>query len=112
MIDFIDQVLIQRYIDRDNESLTSAEHGFQELGIPTSRFDSKVQLESLPLDKSTLVCGGIGIVRHALELLGVPEPECIDYPPEIEKFYGRKIWQSTLGYVRENDIENLSLIHI
>lgn len=107
MIEFIDQVLIQKFIDRDNESLSSAELGFKELGIPTQRFDSKIQLESLPLTKSTLVCGGIGTVRHALSLLDVSNPEVVDYPEELKDFYGRNIWQSTLGYVRKHDLENV-----
>lgn len=107
MIEFIDQVLIQRYIDRDNESLASAEKGFQELGIQVDRFDSKVQLESLPLSKSILVCGGIGTVRHALKLVGSQDPEMIDYPEELAEFYGRKIWKSTLGEIRESDQDNL-----
>ena len=107
MVEFIDQVLIQRYIDRDNESLSSAELGFKELGIPTERFDSKVQLDSLPLTRSTLVCGGIGTVRYALELVGAKDPEMIDYPEELTLFYGRKIWKSTLGKMREEDQENI-----
>ena len=107
IIDFIDQVLIQRFIDRDNESLASAENGFKELGIPTQRFDSKIQLESLPLTKSTLVCGGIGIVRHALKLVGSKDPEMIDYPDELSDFYGRRIWKSTLGQIRQDDVENI-----
>lgn len=107
MIEFIDQVLIQKYIDRDNESLSSAEIGFKELGIPTQRFDSKTQLELLPLTKSTLVCGGIGTVRHALSLIGSRDPEMIDYPEELNNFYGRRIWKSTLGQIRQEDVENI-----
>lgn len=107
MIEFIDQVLIQKFIDRDNESLTCAENGFKELGIPTQRFDSKIQLESLPLTKSTLICGGIGTVRHALNLLGVLAPDVVDYPDELKDFYGRKIWQSDLGSIRENDLDDI-----
>ncbi len=107
MIEFIDQVLIQRYIDRDNESLTSAENGFKQLGVPVQRFDSKIQLESLPLSKSTLVCGGIGVVVHALDLLGVSRPEAIDYPIELVPFYGREIWEDTLGKIRKDDLDGI-----
>lgn len=107
MIEFIDQVLIQRFIDRDNESLASAEKGFIELGIQVDRFDSKIQLESLPLSKSILVCGGIGTVRHALNLIGCRDPEMIDYPEELSDFYGRKIWKSTLGKIRELDQDDI-----
>lgn len=107
MIDFIEQVLIQRFIDRDNESLSSAARGFIELGIQVDRFDSKIQLESLPLSKSILVCGGIEIVRHALRLVGAKDPEMIDYPEELSEFYGRRIWKSTLGKIRESDQDNI-----
>jgi hypothetical protein len=31
----------------------------------------------------------------------------IDYPEELSEFYGRKIWRSTLGEIRESDRDDL-----
>lgn len=46
------------------------------------------------------VCGYIGDVWAALDVLGRPRPAPIDYPQELFYLRGRKIWRTTLGEVR------------
>lgn len=52
------------------------------------------------LKKTTLVHGGVPYVRAALNLLGVPLPKVLDYPPSIQKFFGRSITTATIDYLR------------
>jgi len=89
-----------------NSSAFQAWEGFKLLGIHTEFFQRK-QIKNghmpIPLTKSTLVTGHIGSVKEALKEIGVVVPIISDYPVELETFFGRKIWTSTLGDIRKNE---------
>ncbi len=89
-----------------NLSTFNAWEGFKLLGIHTEFFDFKQMTNGwlpTPLSKNTLVCGSIGAVRWALKEIGVPDPEMVDYPSELEPYWGRKIWTSTLSEIRQHE---------
>lgn len=81
-------------------------HGCQQLGIDTKPFFPE-QIEELELRPETVVYGGIGMVRRALERLGAPQPRVDGMPPEeCRAFYGRRIWATTMAEVREGYEDN------
>ena len=71
------------------------------LGIDTRSFTID-QVDELELTSETLVHGGVGMVRRALDRLGVPQPDLDGMPPEaLLPFYGRRVWATTMAEVRE-----------
>jgi hypothetical protein len=60
-----------------------------------SRSDLPLLSELNPED---VVVGFIEDVNIALRRLGMPVPENVNYPPELEAFLGRKIWRSTINH--------------
>lgn len=75
-----------------------AHEGFQALGWETEKFLSADEIPGL--DPEHVVAGGIANVRKRLENLGKPHPGLeIDYPQELQKYLGRKVWQSTVGEI-------------
>ena len=73
--------------------------GLRERGYEIELF-AFPQLTELELSREVLLVGGIGTVLKAFELLGV-EYQALEYvPSELERFAGRRLWQSTLGEVR------------
>jgi len=98
-----------------NETAYSFWYGCRLLGIHTVPFVAAdkdaygdVQsLDSLELRRDTLVHGWIGSVRKALKKIGVPEPQWDGAPPkELEPFYGRRMWPTTMKEVRYRLEEN------
>lgn len=88
--------------DFHNLNAFIAYRGFQTLGWETERFYSIDEITEY--DPENLVVGGIGNVRKRLEQLGIPGPlNEIDYPKELEKYLGRKIWISTIDEVFKNE---------
>lgn len=87
-----------------NSSAYQAWEGFKSLGIKVDTFEYKQLINgylSTPLDRQTIICGFISSVRWALKELGISEPVVADYPIELEKFLGRKIYISTLGEAKK-----------
>lgn len=80
--------------------------GCKYLHYPFKFFESS-ELESLPLTKNTMVSGGVGIVRKALNKLNIEEPNVPCVPDELFPFFGRKIWETTLGEIRRDDIQDI-----
>lgn len=79
-----------------------ANEGFQTLGWETRKYFSVAEINGL--DPEDLVVGGIGNVRKRLEILGIERPSGeIDYPKELEKYLGRKVWESTVETLFENE---------
>lgn len=85
-----------------NGNTFNATEGFRLLGVETVPFEA-AELDALPLDRETLVCGYVGIVHRALERLGVALPALHPAPPAVAAFYGRSIRATTLGEVRTLD---------
>lgn len=48
------------------------------------------------LSRADVVVGWITQVKQGLKNLGIEPPTEIDYPEELNEFYGRKLWKSTL----------------
>lgn len=81
-------------------------HGCHQMGIDTVSF-RQPEIETLPLTKNTLVHGGIGMVRRALDRLGVPQPHVDGMPPqEVYHLYGRRMWATTMAEVRQGYEDN------
>lgn len=72
-----------------------ANEGFQTLGWETEKYFSVDEIKDN--DPESLIVGGIGNVRKRLGKFGVERPSNeIDYPKELEKYLGRKVWVSTI----------------
>jgi ATP-grasp domain, R2K clade family 3 len=78
-----------------------ANDGFTTLGWETVKFCSIDEI--IDTDPEHLVVGGIANVRKQLERLGVKRPlNEMDYPPELQKYLGRKVWASTIEEIVEH----------
>lgn len=82
-----------------NVNTFSAAVGFEKLGREVVPFEAD-ELDSLPLDSGTMVCGFVGIVLRAFDRLGVRRPEFPSLPSSLEPWFGRRVFTSTLGEVR------------
>jgi ATP-grasp domain, R2K clade family 3 len=72
-----------------------ANDGFQTLGWETEKYFSVDDIQDN--DPAHLVVGGIGNVRKRLVQLGIERTLGeIDYPEELRKYLGRKVWVSTI----------------
>jgi ATP-grasp domain, R2K clade family 2 len=80
-----------------NPNVYSAWYGFQRLGIEAVPFTfQELSERRLPLARETAVIGGIQTVRLALEQLGCPPPENVDYPEPLRPFLGRAVSLTTM----------------
>lgn len=98
-----------RYKGEEPESINvaAAELGFGELGIKTIPFQGFGDIETdVDCGPEALVCGFIGDVQAALKKLGCPLPPAIDYPEELEGFYGRRIWEGTLDEIQDRGLHS------
>lgn len=76
--------------------------GLNFLGYETIWFTRKEFDEGLvPITKDTLVVGYINTYIDALTKLGIVPPDNIDIPPELAEFAGRKVWETTMLYARQ-----------
>lgn len=84
-----------------NENCAAALLGFIELGIETASFYGFGDIESLDdLDQEVCLHGHIGDVWLALDKIGKPRPEQLDYPDELKEYLGREITKTNLYNVR------------
>jgi len=84
-----------------SQATATSWEGCQLLGIDTKSF-TPAQIDDLPLTRETMVHGGVGMVRRALERLGVPQPKLDGMPPEaLLPFFGRRVWATTMAEIRE-----------
>lgn len=96
-----------RYRGAEPESINTAtaELGFSEIGIKTVPFQGFGDITTdVKCGPEALVCGFIQDVYAALNKLKLPRPPSIDYPVELEAFYGRKIWSGTLDDIQDRGI--------
>lgn len=82
-----------------NENFFKAYLGFAEMGLETVTFSSNVELCESKLED--VVVGYVGTVRSRLNDFGITTPE-MDYPDELEKYLGRKIWKSRINAINSN----------
>lgn len=74
--------------------------GFREMGWETVYFKSYSELADLH-EKQDVIVGGIGMVRKRLRDFDIVI-ENTDYPENLKKYFGRRIWVSTLDQVNNN----------
>lgn len=82
------------------ENVFCAFYGFSILGWETIPFSK----DEIPNDirRGDVVVAGIGTFKKVLEHMGITCPLEIDYPVELEEFYGRKMWSDNLKAVYMN----------
>lgn len=81
-----------------------ANEGFETLGWETKKYVSVDEIRDK--NPEILVVGGITNVRKRLADLGIERTGGeIDYPQELEKYLGRKVWTSTVETLFENEQE-------
>jgi ATP-grasp domain, R2K clade family 2 len=68
--------------------------GFREKGYEIITFEYP-EIDELPLDDESIVCGGIPVVLRALKRLGITPPELPSIPSQIADFAARKISTAT-----------------
>lgn len=91
----------------DSQLMASAFEGFLQLGAEVVPFYWVDDIDEMKdLGPETFVCGYIGDIFRSLQKMGKPIPEPLDYPEALHEFLGRKIYQSTLGEVR-NGVERV-----
>jgi hypothetical protein len=79
-----------------------ANDGFQTLGWETEKYFTIDDITDN--NPESLVVGGIGNVRKQLEKFGIQRPSNeIDYPKELEKYLGRKVWVSTIEEIFKDE---------
>lgn len=73
-----------------------AYEGFNKLGFEVHFFEGE-----LPeyLTRYDVVFDYISGVKKAISNLGITPPTEIDYPEELQKYYGRKLWKSDIDYI-------------
>ena len=93
------------YVQTDQHGLPysvngmAAAKGFAFLGYSVRFFESK-DLATLPLTRETIVAGGMGTVRSALEQIGIRPPSLTGVPAILSPFLGRESWRTTIHEVR------------
>lgn len=117
---------MRAYVQQGNQgdfnylNLEQVAHWFWEKGYEVIRFEYP-QLGEGFLDRGllsyqheTIVAGGVGTIREALERAGRPLPENLDLPMSLDTWIGRKRWSTTLGEVRDwvNQQSVLLPVHI
>lgn len=78
-----------------------AYEGFSNYGFEIIPFQSVEDISDL--DPSAVLVGGIGNVRKRLEKLSIHHThEDLDYPKELYKYLGRKVWATTVEDIFQN----------
>ena len=80
-----------------------AARGFTVLGYDERYFLSS-DLTQTPVTAETVVVGGMGTVRAALEQIGIQPPSHASAPPVLQPYLGRKSWRTTFRDVRESGL--------
>jgi hypothetical protein len=99
---------IQKVFVEANQGIPSlgtfyrAWEGFRKRGIACELFEpQQIRDKSLPIERDTLVAGGIPSVELALGQLGIPVPTADNLPASLAKYRGRRVWTSTWGELRQ-----------
>lgn len=84
-----------------NPNVYNAYFGFKEMGLECVLFNSYDQLDEYYHSIDDVIAGGIGMIRRRLEHFGI-HVEDYDYPEELKKYLGRKVWKSTIWDIRDH----------
>jgi hypothetical protein len=93
------------YVQADEEGRpysvngAAAARGFAFLGYEV-RFFRTAELPDLPLTPETIVVGGMGTIRRALEQIGVRPPQHVTAPASLQPFLGRACWRTTVAEIK------------
>jgi len=68
--------------------------GFFEMGYEVIPYTNILEIEGR--ERKDVVHGNIGQVQKAWNMMGIPEPEMLDYPEQLKLFMGREYQISTL----------------
>ncbi len=82
-----------------NYNFMNAYQGFYEMGFEVIPFHDNERFQESK--KEDIVVGYVGTVRARLADFGIITPE-MDYPDELQKYLGRKIWQTKMNEVNNN----------
>lgn len=95
------KVYIQSYQNGipHNYNFMNAWQGFREMGFEILPFSDMETLRTS--EKNDIVVGYVNTVRNRLFDFGIITPE-MDYPKELEKYLGRRIWQTTMANVNND----------
>ncbi|MBX7221084.1 MAG: ATP-grasp domain-containing protein [Blastocatellia bacterium] len=107
MVTVIEKALIQEMdhfgLDPETGVLTAE---LTRRGLHVTRFREKALLRGrLHLHPTTFVAGSLPVIQSTLKQLGIPAPVPIDYPPVLKPWLHRRIWEDTLGEVRNRVYE-------
>jgi hypothetical protein len=61
---------------------------------------------------NTILCGGVGTVREALERAGRPAPPNLDLPVSVRFWANRLVWESTMGEIRHGVMNGADPVHV
>jgi hypothetical protein len=86
------KVYIRQSTDRELSTINcaNAAYGFRLIGWEIDPYESIADIPDLQPDE--VVVGYISDIHAALTRLGIEPPLPINYPPELDRFLGRKIW--------------------
>lgn len=85
-----------------NKNTYTAMDGFCQMGIETVLFHQKAQLKESRSED--VIVGGVGTVKSHLAGLGIAVLD-IDYPEELKKYLGRRVWKSNISDLLLNKLE-------
>ena len=77
----------------------NAYQGFYEMGFETVMFNDDEILSTS--SKEDIIVGYVGTVKKRLADFGINAPE-MDYPDELKKYLGRKIWSAKMNDINNN----------
>lgn len=83
----------------DNDNFFKAYLGFKEMGMETVMFSNDLELKQSNL--ADVVVSYVETVRSRLNDFGIVAPE-MDYPEELKKYLGRKIWATKINTININ----------
>lgn len=82
-----------------NYNFMNAYQGFYEMGFEVVPFFEDKQI--LVGNKEDIIVGYVATVRSKLHQLGIVPPE-MDYPAELQKYLGRKVWTAKMDEINNN----------
>ncbi len=82
-----------------NYNFMNAYQGFYEMGFEVIPFHNNNRFQDSK--KEDIIIGYVGTVRARLASFGIIAPE-MDYPPELQKYLGRKIWRTKMNEVNND----------
>lgn len=83
-----------------SENAYAAFYGFSAMGWEVVFYEGN---PPTGISREDVVVGWISQVKMAISNLGIEPPTELDYPEELNDFYGRKLWQSTLHTIYTNE---------